>query len=51
MREKGKGTREREKGCLSLERDKGQPLDGEETDVASRKTEVYKGTRGDPVLG
>jgi hypothetical protein len=45
------GTREREQGCLLLERDKGQPLDGEETEVALGKVEVYKGTRGNPVLG
>ena len=45
MREKGKGTRESGKGHLSW-RYKGLPLDREETDVAHRKMEVYKGTRG-----
>ena len=31
-------------------RDKGLPLDREETDVAHSKMAVYKGKRGNPVL-
>ena len=41
MREKRKGTRERGQGYLS-QRDKGLPLDGEETDVAHRQMVVDK---------
>ena len=41
----GEGEKEREEGHL-FPRDKGLPLDREETDVAHRKMEVYKGTRG-----
>ena len=50
MREKEKGTRERRQGYLS-QRDKGLPLDREETDMPHRKMAVYKDTRGNPVLG
>jgi hypothetical protein len=44
MKEKEKGTRERGKGYLSW-RDKGLPLDREETDTAHRKMAVYRGER------
>lgn len=40
-REKGKGAR-RGTGMFVLERDKGLPLDGEETDVAHRQMADYK---------
>ena len=42
MGKKGKGTRKRGKGYLSR-RDKGLPLNSEETDVTHRKMAVYKG--------
>lgn len=45
MREKGTGTREREEGYLS-QRDKGLPLDKEETVMTQRKMTVYKGKTG-----
>ena len=38
----------REKVYVAVE---GLPLDREETDVAHRKMAVYKGKRGNPVLG
>ena len=50
MREERKGTRERGKGCLSG-RDKGLPLDREETDMACGQMTVYKGIRRDSLLG
>lgn len=50
MRGKGKGRREREKGYLPWE-DKALPLDRRETDMALRQTVVYKGKKGNPVLG
>lgn len=50
MREKGKGTRGRGNRCLS-QRDKGWPLDREETDVAHGQMAIYQSKRGNPVLG
>lgn len=43
--DKGKGT-----GYLS-QRDRGPPLNREETVMAHRQMEVYKGKGGNPVLG
>ena len=52
MREKGKGTREKGKGYLSWrETGQGLPLDKEEMIMAHRKMAVYKGKRGNPMLG
>lgn len=47
---KGEGTRERGQRCLSW-RDEGLSLHREETDMAYRQMEVYKGKGGNPVLG
>lgn len=44
------GNEGEEEGYLSLG-DKGLPVDREETDMAQRKMEVYKGEKGNPVLG
>lgn len=56
MREKGKGTREKKQGiCLRQGSgrvgNEGLPQDREETDLAQRKTAVYKERyKGNPVL-
>ena len=44
MSKKGRGTRERGQGCL-FQRER------EETDMAHKQMAIYKGTRGNPVLG
>ena len=46
-------VKEQERGerYLSPERDKGLPLDREETDVVHRQMVVYKGKKANPVLG
>jgi hypothetical protein len=49
MREKGKG-RGRGEDVFASEA-QGLPLDREEKDLAHRKIAVYKGKRGNPVLG
>ena len=46
----GKETRKRGREYLS-QRDKGLPLDREETDVVHRKMAVYKSKMGNPVSG
>lgn len=43
--------KEGERGGVFAPGDKRLPLDGEETDLAYRKTAVYKGKGGNPVLG
>ena len=50
MREKGTKNGIRERDNLS-QRDKGLPLDREETDMACRQMAIYKGKGGNPVLG
>ena len=50
MREKGKGTREKGKGYLP-QKDRGLPLDREETDMAHRQMAVCKNEVGIPMLG
>ena len=50
MREKRKRTSEMGKEYLSW-REKDQPLNGEETDMAHRQMTVYKDNRGNPMLG
>ena len=51
----GRGRRESEQGRgemgICSGGDKGLPLDREETDVAHRQMQVYKGKRGNPMLG
>lgn len=49
MKEKGKGTRETEKGNLPP-RNKGLSLQREETDAVHTQMAVYKGKEEDPVL-
>ena len=46
----GEGNKGERKDVF-VQEDKGLPLDNEETDVAHRQMEVYKGNRGSPVLG
>lgn len=50
MREKGPGGQGEREGYLAR-RDKRLPLDRGETDVAHRQMVVYKGKKGDSVLG
>lgn len=51
----GEGKQERNKregeGIFVLEGPKGMPLDKEETDVGCGQMYVYKGKRGNPMLG
>ena len=55
--DRGQERRGREQGsggrniCPGGGRDKGLPLDREETDMAYGKMAVYKGKRGNPMLG
>ena len=49
--DRGNGRRGREQGRDLHQRDKGLPLDREETDMAHRQMVVYKGKRGNPMLG
>jgi hypothetical protein len=51
MREKRKGTREREEEDLSQRGTGQRNVDREGTDTTHRQMAVYKGTRGNPVLG
>ena len=44
------GNKKKGQGYLS-QRNKGLPLEKGETDVAHRQLAVYKGKRGNPVLG